>query len=190
MNVHKAPKVFRRVANALKIKTNRKQRQQQQQPLVPANDEDEVNFSNLPKEIKLEVLSFIFDEVETIENIMDSPAARGEDQDTRLVTKRHISNSILESTSNEEMRCKLCSNLLCYPYQLIDNDCGHIVCGMCAWKCRQALSSCSCGIRVRSRPIRLDPAMQNCRAHWLLTKSGKFFKSTKKKSKSFCLILN
>jgi hypothetical protein len=122
-------------------------------------------FSILSEDTQLEILSFIYDDTESIEAFL----ACHENQINRTHLKRHISVCIL-SSSNCQVFCQICAQPTHYPYKL--NDCGHQVCGRCAWDCRQEMRPCGCGVKIRSRPHRLDSRSADCRARWILNREG------------------
>jgi hypothetical protein len=135
-------------------------------------------FPILPDEVQLEILSFVYDEIESIEIIFDSQGGRCNFFDH--IYREYFARSILQSARYDEIFCKICSNPLCYPYQLVDPGCAHAVCGMCVFKCREELGSCCpCGVRLRSRPKRLGNYLADCRAYWLLDQVGKLLKKSK-----------
>jgi hypothetical protein len=122
-------------------------------------------FSILPQDTQLEILSFIYDDTDSIEAYLACP----ENQINRTQLKRHISLCIL-SSSNCQVFCRMCAQPTCYPYKL--NDCGHQVCGRCAWDCRQEMRPCGCGVKICSRLHRLDSRSADCRAYWILNREG------------------
>jgi hypothetical protein len=129
-------------------------------------------FSILPQELQFEVISFLYDDTELIGALLSFEEGLSS-QMYHPDLKRHMSLCILNSSSNQQFFCRICCLPICYPYQLTDPSCGHYVCGRCAWIRRQELSSCGCGVKIRSRPKRLDPKPADCRAYWILDDEGK-----------------
>lgn len=135
-------------------------------------------FPILPDEVKLEVLSFVYDKIESIQIIFDSQGGRCNFSDH--IYREYFARSILQSARYDEIFCKICSNPLCYPYQLVDPGCAHVVCGMCAFDYPEELGyCCPCGVRLRSRPKRLGNYLAKCRAYWLLYQVGKLLNKSK-----------
>jgi hypothetical protein len=128
------------------------------------------SLPNLPRYIQLDILFYVYDDIETIETLIDCHYNSCFNQVSEKSLKRHISLSIL-ALNDDHTFCRICNNLLCYACQL--TDCGHVVCGLCAWDTREELGSCPCGVRLRSRPKRLHPKLADGKAHWLLNKNGK-----------------
>lgn len=120
-----------------------------------------------PDEIQLKILSFIYDEIGIIEKVLGNGC--------NFPYRDFFARSILVQHNKDETFCKICSEPLCYPYQLVDSGCGHKVCGICAFLCREELGSCPCGIKLRSRPKRLrnHQSIAEGRAYWLLNETGK-----------------
>eukprot|EP00980_Cylindrotheca_fusiformis_P031664 scaffold26766_cov166-Cylindrotheca_fusiformis.AAC.3 len=127
----------------------------------------------LPDELQLQILTFVYDEVELIESILERQ--RCTFRIPRPLCNSVFAESIRQDTKNDELFCRICSNAICYPYQLM--DCKHTVCGICAFICRDGLRPCSCGIRLRSRPKRLGgnaASLAEARAYWLLDGIGHY----------------
>jgi len=102
--------------------------------------------------------------------------------------RRYMAHSILQQHGNAERQfqicspaqtddadkdaifCHLCSVPLFYPYRLV--DCGHVVCGMCAWRQYDYEGFCSCGVTIQSRPKERKHSLSQKRAYWLLDDDG------------------
>ena len=120
-------------------------------------------FSVLPQDTQLEILSFIYDDIGSIDNFLECQEVQFRSSDL----KRHMSVCILSSARN--LYCQRCDSLSCYPYEL--HDCGHQVCGRCAYSYRQEMKPCGCGTMIYSRPRRLNTALADSRAYWILSPS-------------------
>lgn len=149
-------------------------------------------FDLLPHETQYEILSFLYDDISTIDAYLkvwfSSSEAVFERHDKqhqrqqsliRSELRRSIAFSILNHTSTtpncSDVFCSICSVPVCYPYKLTDEKhCGKQACGRCVWIMHQSLRPV-CGTRIRSRPQRLDPTLSNCRATWLLGEEGNEF---------------
>jgi hypothetical protein len=99
-------------------------------------------MEQLPQAILLEVMSFLYDDLSSIQDIICSSKVLLMTIDHRDIIINHIRKVILNSddtstntttTSNtrNNIYCTLCSNPVTYPYQL--KDCNHIACGRCIW---------------------------------------------------------
>ena len=130
----------------------------------------ELSFpSVLPKDCQLEILSFLYDDCTSIYNFQEAHSFICETVSEKEL-KRHVSLEILNSPQSQVL-CRVCDQMLCYPYQLA--ECSHQVCGRCAWQCRHNMEPCGCGVKLRSRPVRLDSSLADCRASWVLESEGK-----------------
>jgi hypothetical protein len=130
-------------------------------------------FSKLPTILQLEVISYLYDDLESLSALFAAfqvtlSHIRHHD------LKRSIGYSILQDSArhSDSVFCRICNRPTCYPYQLIDASCGHHVCGRCAWDRRQEMGCCGCGVRIRSRPKRVEALLGNKRAFWLLSTKG------------------
>ena len=147
------------------------------------NEIDSSRLATLPTSIQVEVMSYLYDDMESLSSLCQShPKSVISMEDPAVRT--YMAHCIRRNSPNEtDPFCRICSNPLCYPYQLT-GSCDHFVCGRCVWVCRQQLRPCGCGCKIRSRPQRRDGTLANSRAYWLLTPHGKqYYIHFKKKTK-------
>jgi hypothetical protein len=121
---------------------------------------DPKNISDLPTFALLEIVSFIYDDLESVRSLIRTCRISIDHEELR----RHVRASILERP--ESAMCRICDYPICYPYRLV--ECGHQVCGRCAWKNHR--EACGCGVVVHSRPSHINPSLADRRAFWLLSK--------------------
>ena len=101
-------------------------------------------MEQLPQAILLEVMSFLYDDLSSIQNIIYSSKVLQLTIDHRDIIINHIRKVILNiddnstnttttttSSTRNNIYCTLCSNPVTYSYQV--KDCNHIACGRCIW---------------------------------------------------------
>lgn len=103
-------------------------------------------MEQLPQAILLEVMSFLYDDLSSIQNIICSSKVLSLTIDHRDIIINHIWKVILNngdnstnttttttttSSTRNNIYCTLCSNPVTYSYQV--KDCNHIACGRCIW---------------------------------------------------------
>ena len=131
------------------------------------NDETSLlPLSTLPSSVYLEIMTFLYDDLDSLRSLFKSLPGLAPHVSYKDL-KVHVANSI-RSSSSDDVSCRICAEPMSYPYQLVES-CGHQVRGRCAWTRRQALSSCGCGVKIRSQPKRLDPRIIDCKAYWLFS---------------------
>jgi hypothetical protein len=135
------------------------------------NNKETSLFSTLPSSLQLEIMTFLYDDLDSLGSIFESLPGLAPVSYKDL--KIHVANYIRSSRS-DDVSCRICAEPMCYPHQLVES-CGHQVCGRCAWTRRQDLKSCGCGVKIRSRPKRLDPTLVDCKAYWLLSEEGEYY---------------
>ena len=133
------------------------------------NEEPSLLLSTLPSSLYLEIMTFLYDDLDSLGSLIESLPGLASHVSYKDL-KVHVANSI-RSSSSDDVSCRICAEPMSYPYQLVES-CGHQVCGRCAWTRRQTLSSCGCGVKIRSRPKRLDPRIIDCKAYWLFSEEG------------------
>jgi hypothetical protein len=126
-------------------------------------------LSTLPSSLHLEIMTFLYDDLDSLGSLFESLPGLAPHVSYKDL-KVHVADSI-RSSRNYDISCRICAEPMSYPYQLVES-CGHQVCGRCAWTRRQELSSCGCGVKIRSRPKRLDPTLVDCKAYWLFSEEG------------------
>ena len=161
--------MLRRLKNFLKYRNKRRNCGDGFNCLAVSDKKNDIGFPVLPDFIQLEILSFIYDEIDLVSVILATiPCQFG-----LSGLRRHLSLSI-QSNEKNRMTCRICDSVSCYPYRLV--DCGHIVCGRCLWMNRcVTVTPCPCGCAISSRPKRLDPHLADSQAHWILTSDGTFY---------------
>jgi hypothetical protein len=125
--------------------------------------------TTLPSSLQLEIMTFLYDDLHSLGSLFESLPGLVSYKDLKL----HVANYI-RSFGCDNVSCRICAEPMCYPYQLVES-CGHQVCGRCAWTRRQELRSCGCGVKIRSRPKRLDSTLVDCKAYWLLSEEGEYW---------------
>lgn len=123
-------------------------------------------ISDLPAFALLEIISFLYDDRDALRNIVYNVVCKQHLEVAEI--KKHIRASILERP--EQALCRICNKTPCYPYKLV--ECGHEVCGRCAWKHHR--TACGCGAMILSRPKQVNPSLADRKAFWLLSKKANF----------------
>jgi hypothetical protein len=123
-------------------------------------------ISDLPAFALLEIISFLYDDRDALRNIVYNVICKQRLEVAEI--KKHIRASILERP--ERVLCRICIKTPCYPYKLV--QCGHEVCGRCAWKHHR--KACGCGAEILSRPEQVNPSLADRKAFWLLSKKENF----------------
>ena len=123
-------------------------------------------ISDLPAFALLEIISFLYDDQDALRNIVYNVVCKQHLEVDAI--KKHIRASILERP--EKVLCRICRKTPCYPYKLV--QCGHEVCGRCAWKHHR--KSCGCGVAILTRPELVNPSLADRKAFWLLSKKANF----------------
>lgn len=147
------------------------------------NKEDTITslllLSTLPSSLHLEIMTFLYDDLDSLDSLFESlpgltaPQPHVSYKDLKIHVANYIRSCSSGSRSDaDDVSCRICAEPMCYPYQLVEESCGHQVCGRCAWIRRQELSSCGCGVKIRSRPKRLDPTLVDCKTYWLFSEQG------------------
>ena len=160
--------MLRLLKNLLKYRNKRRDCGDGCDSLAVSDKKDDIGFPALPDFIQLEILSFIYDEIDLVSTMLSTiPCQFG-----LSGLRRHLSQSI-QNNENNNMMCEICDSVSCYPYRLV--NCRHIVCGRCLWMNRCVnVTPCPCGTAIFSRPERLDPHLADSQAHWILTAEGTF----------------
>jgi hypothetical protein len=114
----------------------------------------------------LEIISFLYDDRDALRNIVYNVVCKQHLEVAEI--KKHIRASILERP--EQVLCRICIKTPCYPYKLV--QCGHEVCGRCAWKHHR--KACGCGVAILARPEQVNPSLADRKAFWLLSKKANF----------------
>ena len=135
-------------------------------------EERSLTLSRLPSSLHLEIMTFLYDDLDSLGSLFESLPGLAPHVSYKDL-KVHIANYIRSSRS-DDIICRICAEPMSYPYQLVES-CGHQVCGRCAWTRRQELSSCGCGVKIRSRPERLDPTLVDCKVYWLFSEEGEHY---------------
>jgi hypothetical protein len=143
-----------------------------QHQILNKKEETASLLSALPSSLHLEIMTFLYDDLDSLGSLLQSLPGL-EPHVSYKDLKVHVVNYIRSSRS-DDASCRICAEPMCYPYQLVES-CGHQVCGRCAWTRRQELSSCGCGVKIRSRPKRLDPTLVDCKAFWLFSEEGEYY---------------
>ena len=137
-------------------------------------------IKKLPQAILLEVMTFLYDDLPSIQSMLCSSKVLLMVFSHRDIIINHIRQVIMNSTTTPF--CTLCSNPVTYPHQL--KDCNHVACGRCIWQATGdsntvfMSSNCKnakCKIKIRSRPLRVSTEqnrLANVRAFWLLNQNG------------------
>mmetsp|Transcript_32806 Transcript_32806/g.35370 ORF Transcript_32806/g.35370 Transcript_32806/m.35370 type:complete len:389 (+) Transcript_32806:65-1231(+) len=137
-------------------------------------------MKKLPQAILLEVMTFLYDDLPSIQSMLCSSKVLLMAFSHRNIIINHIRQVITNSSTTPF--CTLCSNPVTYPHQL--KDCNHVACGRCIWKATSdgnavyMSSNCknaNCKIKIRSRPLRVSAEqnrLANVRAFWLLSENG------------------
>lgn len=123
-------------------------------------------ISDLPAFALLEIISFLYDDRDALRNIVYNVVCKQHLEVAEI--KKHIRASILERP--EQVLCRICIKTPCYPYKLV--QCGHEVCGRCAWKHHR--KACGCGAAILTRPEQVNPSLADRKAFWLLSKKANF----------------
>jgi hypothetical protein len=138
---------------------------------------DNQGFSKLPIVVQLEVMSYLYHDLDSLAALFAAFQAILSHilhSDLKRSIRYSILYDSLATSHRDSVFCRICNRPTCYPYQLVDASCGHQVCGACAWNFR--MGSCGCGIKIRTRPKRLDSHLANSRAFWLLSTKGRFMR--------------
>ena len=138
-------------------------------------------IKKLPQAILLEVMTFLYDDLPSIQSMLCSSKVLLMAFSHRDIIINHIRQVIMNSTTTTPF-CTLCSNPVTYPHQL--KDCNHVACGRCIWQATGdsntvfMSSNCKnakCKTKIRSRPLRVSTEqnrLANVRAFWLLNQNG------------------
>ena len=135
-----------------------------------------MTLSDLPTFAMLEIISFLYDDFVSISR-MFKICKRNLDH---MEIRKHVRASILDTP--EKATCRICCKAVCYPYRLV--ECGHEVCGRCAWK--QQRQSCGCGAHIISRPELQHPMLAEYKAFWMLSEKANFRRLTRNEKPVHC----
>jgi len=145
------------------------------------DDDDDASLAGLSSDLKLIVMSFLYDDFDSLQALLSSCNACKLDPST---VKSSIRNDLLLRRSrhqeNDDTVCSLCAQPVTYPYELV--DCSHIACGRCAWF-KSPNGRCGvCSTKIRSEPWRLGQEanrLADARAHWILSEQENALRRSK-----------
>lgn len=126
------------------------------------------SLAGLSPDLKLSVMSFLYNDFGSLQALMSSCKAFKLDQGT---VKTSIRNDLLQLHQDDHgLLCSICSKPVTYPYKLA--DCSHVACGRCAWFQSPNGRCGGCSTKIRSTPRHLGPEenrLADIRAFWMLS---------------------
>ena len=125
-------------------------------------------MKSLSREIHLEILSFLYDDLPSLQAYLAAcPSSLSFGQ-----LKTYTRHGLLAGQI-KELYCCRCQEPVTYPYRL--SDCGHVACGYCVWKKCTMIDrdykggKCSCRTKIRSRLAATTNTLAEMRAFWILS---------------------
>ena len=125
-------------------------------------------MKSLSREIHLEILSFLYDDLPSLQAYLAAcPSSLSFGQ-----LKTYTRHGLLAGQI-KELYCCRCQEPVTYPYRL--SDCGHVACGYFVWKKCSMIDrdykggKCSCRTKIRSRLAATTNALAQMRAFWILS---------------------